>query len=76
MEEVEFALPLFKPSLKMRLRMPNEFLESFGIEAESLPGLSNPAPKYRLAKEGPDNRWTSEDFDIGRPLGKGKYGNV
>jgi len=30
-------------------------------------------PKYRLAKEGPDNRWTSEDFDIGRPLGKGKF---
>jgi len=27
-------------------------------------------------KGGPDNRWTLEDFDIGRPLGKGKFGNV
>merc|ERR1719483_804314 len=25
---------------------------------------------------GPDNRWTLDDFDIGRPLGKGKFGNV
>ena len=27
-------------------------------------------------KGGPDNRWTLQDFDIGRPLGKGKFGNV
>lgn len=27
-------------------------------------------------KGGPNNRWTLEDFDIGRPLGKGKFGNV
>ena len=25
---------------------------------------------------GPGNRWTLNDFDIGRPLGKGKFGNV
>jgi len=27
-------------------------------------------------KGGPNNRWKLEDFDIGRPLGKGKFGNV
>merc|ERR1712098_553535 len=27
----------------------NEFLESLGVEADSLPGLSNPIPKNRLA---------------------------
>jgi len=27
-------------------------------------------------KGGPDNRWKLEDFEIGRPLGKGKFGNV
>jgi len=27
-------------------------------------------------KGGPGNRWTLQDFDIGRPLGKGKFGNV
>ena len=25
---------------------------------------------------GPNNRWTLDDFQIGRPLGKGKFGNV
>merc|ERR1719284_1859438 len=27
-------------------------------------------------KGGQGNRWKLEDFDIGRPLGKGKFGNV
>ena len=27
-------------------------------------------------KGGEGNRWKLEDFDIGRPLGKGKFGNV
>ena len=27
-------------------------------------------------KGGPTNKWTLADFDIGRPLGKGKFGNV
>merc|ERR1719507_34423 len=31
-------------------------------------------PEY--PKGGVSNRWTLEDFDIGRPLGKGKFGNV
>lgn len=25
---------------------------------------------------GPKRRWTIDDFDIGKPLGKGKFGNV
>ncbi len=29
-----------------------------------------------MPKGGPGNRWTLQDFDIGRPLGKGKFGNV
>jgi len=53
-EEVEFTLPLFKPKDEVEDASPecdttNEFLESLGIEADSLPGLSNPAPKNRLA---------------------------
>ena len=27
-------------------------------------------------KGGPVNKWKLEDFEIGRPLGKGKFGNV
>ena len=29
-----------------------------------------------LPKGDAKNRWTLEDFEIGRPLGKGKFGNV
>ena len=38
-------------------------------------GLSNPYGS-EYPKGGDNNRWTLEDFDIGRPLGKGKFGNV
>lgn len=31
---------------------------------------------FSLLPGGPGNRWTLDDFDIGRPLGKGKFGNV
>jgi len=55
-EEVEFTLPLYKPKNSSEVEdaspecdSTNEFLESLGIEADSLPGLSNPAPKNRLA---------------------------
>jgi len=38
-------------------------------------GEGNPyGPDY--PKGGPDCPWTIKDFDIGRPLGKGKFGNV
>ena len=39
---------------------------------------SNEANPYgpEHPKGGPDNPWTLKDFDIGRPLGKGKFGNV
>jgi len=38
----------------------------------------NPPPSVPtgLPKMGPNHRWKLEDFDIGRPLGKGKFGNV
>merc|ERR1719402_1793385 len=54
-EEIEFTLPLFRPkdvedeNAAPECDSTNEFLESLGIEADSLPGLSNPAPKNRLA---------------------------
>jgi len=54
-EEIEFTLPLFKPrdtcedDVGPECDTTNEFLESLGIEADSLPGLSNPIPKNRLA---------------------------
>jgi len=43
---------------------------------ENLPeDNANPyGPNY--PKGGPENPWTLQDFDIGRPLGKGKFGNV
>lgn len=31
---------------------------------------------HDMPKGGPNNRWKLEDFEIGRPLGKGKFGNV
>eukprot|EP00092_Neocalanus_flemingeri_P002438 GFUD01002608.1.p1 GENE.GFUD01002608.1~~GFUD01002608.1.p1 ORF type:complete len:392 (-),score=79.93 GFUD01002608.1:401-1576(-) len=44
------------------------------------PPLSAPNPPPSaptgLPKMGPNHRWKLEDFDIGRPLGKGKFGNV
>jgi len=55
-EEIEFTLPLFRPKdpeeeyqATPECDSTNEFLESLGIEADSLPGLSNAAPKNRLA---------------------------
>ena len=55
-EEIEFTLPLFRSrdageeeSEGPECDTTNEFLESLGIEADSLPGLSNHAPKNRLA---------------------------
>lgn len=38
-------------------------------------GSSNPYGQS-YPKGGPGNRWKLEDFEIGRPLGKGKFGNV
>ena len=52
-EEIEFSLPLFKQTEEETETAPEcdtttDFLESLGIEADSL-GLSNQAPKNRLA---------------------------
>jgi len=35
-----------------------------------------PSDKKYLSSTTPTKRWTLEDFDIGRPLGRGKFGNV
>jgi len=37
---------------------------------------SNTQTSAGLPKMAPNHRWKLEDFDIGRPLGKGKFGNV
>ena len=54
-EDVEFSLPLFKPRQEEdedagvpETDSTTEFLESLGIEADSLPGLANATPKNRL----------------------------
>jgi len=50
---------------------------------ENIPPSSNPVKKEQKNDYGPlypkggdGNEWTLRDFDIGRPLGKGKFGNV
>jgi len=43
---------------------------------ENLPTASKSVFGPDYPKGGPGNRWTLNDFDIGRPLGKGKFGNV
>ena len=50
---------------------------SGGAAASSIKkgGSSNPYGQ-NYPKGGPGNRWKLEDFEIGRPLGKGKFGNV
>merc|ERR1712179_613039 len=45
-------------------------------ESTSNPPSSNTQTGSGLPKMGPNHRWKLEDFDIGRPLGKGKFGNV
>lgn len=45
------------------------------VRTENSLNKPNPyGPAY--PKGGQGNRWKLEDFDIGRPLGKGKFGNV
>jgi len=47
--------------------------------SSNLEPAPNPPPGGSLnglPKMGPNHRWKLEDFDIGRPLGKGKFGNV
>lgn len=45
-----------------------------GASKEASKGTNPYGANY--PKGGDNNRWTLEDFDIGRPLGKGKFGNV
>jgi len=55
-EDVEFTLPLHRPREEeeeegagLEEDSATEFLESLGIEADSLPGLAAAAPRHRLA---------------------------
>jgi len=62
----------------MATRQPLQATENLPNKtvAPGKPGdKTNPyGPNY--PKGGPRNCWTLADFDIGRPLGKGKFGNV
>lgn len=50
---------------------------SGGASGSAKPGAVKPSPYGSVyPKGGPGNRWKLEDFEIGRPLGKGKFGNV
>lgn len=40
------------------------------------PASGTTSASSSLPKLGSGQRWKLEDFDIGRPLGKGKFGNV
>uniref|UniRef100_A0A8R1HPW8 Aurora kinase n=1 Tax=Caenorhabditis japonica TaxID=281687 RepID=A0A8R1HPW8_CAEJA len=49
-------------------------VEGQHAEVNSISDKSN--SKSAAASSGEDNGWTLDDFDVGRPLGKGKFGNV
>jgi len=54
-----------------------ENLPNRPIPAEAAKPGEKPNPYGpNFPKGGPQNKWTLQDFDIGRPLGKGKFGNV
>jgi len=58
-----------RPPLHSTENLPNRTVD------QSKSDKPNPyGPMY--PKGGPGNSWTLADFDIGRPLGKGKFGNV
>jgi len=40
------------------------------------PTVASSLPRIVSGQQGQGKRWRLEDFDIGRPLGKGKFGNV
>jgi hypothetical protein len=40
----------------------------------ALPPAATPAPSAPLPRT--EKRWTLQDFDVGKPLGRGKFGNV
>jgi len=58
----------------MEGRAPLKAMENILNTTTSVPTKNIYGPNY--PKGGPGNEWTLDDFDIGRPLGKGKFGNV
>ncbi|XP_069113543.1 aurora kinase C-like isoform X2 [Argopecten irradians] len=46
------------------------------LTAPVKPGSGKVQQKTTTSSESARKKWTLEDFDIGRPLGKGKFGNV
>ena len=59
--------------LQARENIPN-ISTNRTLDSSSLKNDKDFGPSY--PKGGPGNRWTLEDWQIGRPLGKGKFGNV
>ena len=58
----------------MEGRAPLKATENIMNTTTTQPTKNIYGPNY--PKGGPGNQWTLDDFDIGRPLGKGKFGNV
>ncbi|CAN9511846.1 unnamed protein product [Ophioblennius macclurei] len=72
--------PQPKPASQLtqpKTHMPTENAESTKPPSESTK-LEKPQSKPAKSDQGSSSskRWNLEDFDIGRPLGKGKFGNV
>lgn len=58
---------------KVVLKEPLGTRANESTNKEDKPGSSE---ETKAPPEAPSKKWTLEDFDIGRPLGKGKFGNV
>ena len=47
-----------------------------GRNPQSVVNQSAPSLDYAKSKQFMPSAWTIEDFEIGRPLGRGKFGHV
>lgn len=62
-----------KTTLKPKMTETKEHSEHSKTASEP---VKTEKPQSRLSKSGSQKPWSLENFDIGRPLGKGKFGNV
>ena len=65
-------------SVTMSARQPLHAVDNVPLKQKEVATKNKGLNPYGegFPKGGPSNRWKLEDFDIGRPLGKGKFGNV
>ncbi|XP_056404043.1 aurora kinase A isoform X2 [Hyla sarda] len=65
-----------RPPAVMESKEPALTSTSAAPVVEKTTADQNKAPAGILKEEGKKKQWSLEDFEIGRPLGKGKFGNV